>query len=91
MLLTETREDPVIMCNVAIFIPSAQSAPDEVAAPDGDATLDSDVNSSSEFSLNGAFRPSYTHVFRSYIHPCSCPRLTSKLLCWFLGLVLSLM
>lgn len=47
MLLMETREDPVIVCNVAIFIPSAQSAPDEAAAaPDGDATLDSDVNSS---------------------------------------------
>lgn len=69
MLLTETREDPVIMCNVAIFIPSVQSALDEAAAPDGDATLDSDVNSSSEFSLNNAFRPSYTRVFRSYTHP----------------------
>lgn len=69
MLLTETREDPVIMCNVAIFIPSAQSAPDEAAVPDGDATLDSDVKSSSEFSLDDTFRPSYTRVFRSYIHP----------------------
>lgn len=71
MLLMETREDPEIMCNVAILIPSAQSAPGEAAAPDGEATLDSDVNSSSKFSLNDpdAFRPSYTCVFRSYIHP----------------------